>query len=182
MTVDDITSEEGYLDPLLSAGYQLRVREPGHRMVRTSALDVHIHILESGDPAGSDYLLFRDHLRRDSARPRALRAHKAGTHSLRLGRHERLRGREDGGSQSDQGTGPKSDLSATPALRSTLDQRQPARLPIGNRDVMDAVLRDRESDRETSRVKSARRHFAPHSEALSTSRHHAVTNVCGQYS
>jgi len=30
-------------------------------------LDVHIHILESGNPAGSDYLLFRDHHRRDSA-------------------------------------------------------------------------------------------------------------------
>ncbi len=67
VTVDDITSETDYLDPLLSAGYQLRVREPGHRMVRTPALDVHLHILESGDPAGSDYLLFRDHLRRDSA-------------------------------------------------------------------------------------------------------------------
>jgi len=66
VTVDDITSEEDYLDPLLRAGYQLRVREPGHRMVRTPALDVHVHLLESGDPAGSDYLLFRDHLRRDS--------------------------------------------------------------------------------------------------------------------
>jgi len=67
VAVDDITSETDYLDPLLSAGYQLRVREPGHRMVRTPALDVHLHILESGDPAESDYLLFRDHLRRDSA-------------------------------------------------------------------------------------------------------------------
>lgn len=67
VTVDDITSEEDYLDPLLSAGYQLRVCEPGHRMVRTPALDVHIHIHESGDPAGIDYLLLRDHLRRDSA-------------------------------------------------------------------------------------------------------------------
>ncbi len=65
--VDDITAEEYYLEPLLSAGYQLRVREPGHRLVRTPTLDVHIHILESGDVAGSDYLLFRDHLRRDSA-------------------------------------------------------------------------------------------------------------------
>ncbi len=62
--VDDITAEEEYLHPLLSTGYQLRVREPGHRMVRTSALDVHIHILGSGDPERDEYLLLRDHLRR----------------------------------------------------------------------------------------------------------------------
>jgi GrpB-like predicted nucleotidyltransferase (UPF0157 family) len=66
-TVDDITAEEDYLAPLLSAGYQLRVREPGHRMVRTPALDVHIHILESGHPAAVDYLVLRDHLRRNCA-------------------------------------------------------------------------------------------------------------------
>lgn len=67
VTVDDITAEERYLDPLLSAGYELRVREPGHRLVRTPALDVHVHIFEACDPAGSEYLLFRDHLRRDGA-------------------------------------------------------------------------------------------------------------------
>jgi GrpB-like predicted nucleotidyltransferase (UPF0157 family) len=67
VTVDDITAEEEYLDPLLNAGFQLRVREPKHRMVRTPELDVHIHILESGDPAGIDYLLLRDHLRGDRA-------------------------------------------------------------------------------------------------------------------
>ena len=67
VSVEDITAEEDYLEPLLSAGYQLRVREPGHRMLRTPALDVHIHIHESGDPAAVDYLLLRDHLRRDYA-------------------------------------------------------------------------------------------------------------------
>jgi GrpB-like predicted nucleotidyltransferase (UPF0157 family) len=67
VTVDDITAEEEYLDPPPSAGYQLRVREPRHRMVRTPSRDVHIHILESGDPAGIDYLLLRDHLRGDRA-------------------------------------------------------------------------------------------------------------------
>ncbi len=67
VTVDDITAEEDYLGPLLSAGYQLRVREPGHRMVRTPALDVHIHILESGAPAAVDHLVLRNHLRRDRA-------------------------------------------------------------------------------------------------------------------
>ena len=67
VVVADITAEEEYLDPLLAVGYQLRVREPGHRMVRTPALDVHIHILESGDPERDEYLLLRDHLRRSSA-------------------------------------------------------------------------------------------------------------------
>lgn len=67
VTVNDITAEEQYLGPLLSAGYLLRVREPGHRLVRTPARDVHVHVLEAGDPAGPEYLLFRDHLRRDGA-------------------------------------------------------------------------------------------------------------------
>ncbi|HWI42609.1 MAG TPA: GrpB family protein [Nocardioides sp.] len=63
LTVEDITAEEDYLEPLLAAGYELRVREPGHRMVRTPARDVHVHILRVGDPAADDYLLLRDHLR-----------------------------------------------------------------------------------------------------------------------
>jgi GrpB-like predicted nucleotidyltransferase (UPF0157 family) len=63
VTVDDITAEEDYLEPLLAAGYELRVREPGHRLVRTSTRDVHVHLFERGDPAVDDYLLLRDHLR-----------------------------------------------------------------------------------------------------------------------
>lgn len=65
--VEDITAEEDYLDPLLSVGYHLRVREPQHRMVRTAARDAHIHLLELGDPAAADYLLLRDHLRWNTA-------------------------------------------------------------------------------------------------------------------
>ncbi|WP_017935698.1 GrpB family protein [Nocardioides sp. Iso805N] len=65
VTVADATAEEDYLDRLLDAGYELRVREPGHRLVRTPARDVHVHIVEVGDPAARDYLLFRDHLRAD---------------------------------------------------------------------------------------------------------------------
>ena len=49
VTVDDVTAEEDYLDQLLDAGYELRVREPGRRMVRTLARDVHVHIHEVGD-------------------------------------------------------------------------------------------------------------------------------------
>jgi GrpB-like predicted nucleotidyltransferase (UPF0157 family) len=67
LVVPDITAEEDYLDPLLAAGYQLRVREPGHRMVRTPDRDVHVHILEPDAPEADDYLLLRDHLRVDEA-------------------------------------------------------------------------------------------------------------------
>ncbi len=66
VTVPDITAEEEYLGPLLSAGYELRVREPGHRMVRTPERDTHVHVLEANDPAASDYLLLRDRLRTDT--------------------------------------------------------------------------------------------------------------------
>jgi GrpB-like predicted nucleotidyltransferase (UPF0157 family) len=66
VAVDDITAEEDYLDAVLAAGYLLRVREPGHRLVRTPNRDVHIHIYEKGDQAITNYLLFRDRLRLDS--------------------------------------------------------------------------------------------------------------------
>lgn len=66
VAVDDITAEEDYLDPLLEAGYVLRVREPGHRLVRTPERDVHVHLYERGDPAVAEYLLLRDHLRADT--------------------------------------------------------------------------------------------------------------------
>lgn len=65
VTVEDVTAEEDYLDQLLDAGYDLRVREPGHRMVRTPARDVHVHIHEVGDQEAYDLLLLRDHLRTD---------------------------------------------------------------------------------------------------------------------
>jgi GrpB-like predicted nucleotidyltransferase (UPF0157 family) len=67
LTVHDVTAEEDYLAPLIDAGYVLRVREPGHRMVRTVQRDVHIHVFEVDDPAVGDYLLFRDRLRVDLA-------------------------------------------------------------------------------------------------------------------
>lgn len=66
VTVEDITAEEDFLDALLAAGYELRVREPGHRLVRTPAQDVHVHLFERGDPAVDEYLLLRDHLRSDA--------------------------------------------------------------------------------------------------------------------
>ncbi|MGF0115203.1 GrpB family protein [Promicromonospora sp. Marseille-Q5078] len=66
LSVPDVEDEGAYLPALLAAGYVLRVREPGHRLVRTPELDVQVHIC----PAGSDWerrhLLFRDRLRHDA--------------------------------------------------------------------------------------------------------------------
>ena len=66
VAVDDITAEEDYLDAMLAAGYLLRVREPGHRLVRTPERDVHVHIYGTGDEAITRYLLLRDRLRTDA--------------------------------------------------------------------------------------------------------------------
>lgn len=67
VTVEDITAEEDYLDQLLGSGYELRVREPAHRLVRTPVRDVQVHIHQVGEQAAADHLLFRDHLRSDPA-------------------------------------------------------------------------------------------------------------------
>ena len=67
LLVDDITAESKYLDPLTRSGYVVRVREPGHRMLRTPELDVHLHVFEPGTPAAEDLLLLREHLRRHEA-------------------------------------------------------------------------------------------------------------------
>lgn len=63
LLVADITAEEDHVDPLVAAGYVLRVREPGHRMLRTPARDVHLHVHEADDPEAAELLLFRDRLR-----------------------------------------------------------------------------------------------------------------------
>jgi GrpB-like predicted nucleotidyltransferase (UPF0157 family) len=67
VTVDDITAEEDHVDRLLAAGYVLRVREPGHRLVRTPERTVHVHVYEHDAPAVEEYRLFRDRLRADAA-------------------------------------------------------------------------------------------------------------------
>jgi GrpB-like predicted nucleotidyltransferase (UPF0157 family) len=67
LVVADITAEEEHVAELVAAGYVLRVREPGHRLVRTPARDVHVHVYEEGDPAVEAYLLLRDRLRSDAA-------------------------------------------------------------------------------------------------------------------
>ncbi|OUE25932.1 GrpB family protein [Clavibacter michiganensis] len=67
VVVADITAEEDHVARLVAAGYDRRVREPGHRLVRTPARDVHVHVYEEGDPAVEAYLLLRDRLRADPA-------------------------------------------------------------------------------------------------------------------
>jgi GrpB-like predicted nucleotidyltransferase (UPF0157 family) len=66
LTVADVSSEAAYLPALESAGFLLRVREPEHRMVRTPARDVHIHVYEPGRPEVRDYIDLRDWLRVDA--------------------------------------------------------------------------------------------------------------------
>jgi GrpB-like predicted nucleotidyltransferase (UPF0157 family) len=66
LSVEDPETEAGYLPPLESSGYELRVREPGHRLVRTPARDVHVHICHAGGDWEQRHLLFRDWLRHNA--------------------------------------------------------------------------------------------------------------------
>ncbi|MGH9098454.1 MAG: GrpB family protein [Acidimicrobiales bacterium] len=59
--------ESAYVPALEDAGYVLRVREPGHRMLRTTALDVHVHVCAVGSDWERRHLLFRDWLRRSDS-------------------------------------------------------------------------------------------------------------------
>jgi GrpB-like predicted nucleotidyltransferase (UPF0157 family) len=70
LVVADSGNEESYLPALQAAGYVLRVREPDfdqHRMLRTPAKDVHIHVFSPGSKEIARYLAFRDHLRTNAA-------------------------------------------------------------------------------------------------------------------
>jgi len=70
LVVADSSDEASYVPDLLAAGYELRVREPDfheHRMLRTSAHDVHVHVFTLGSVEISRYLIFRDWLRMDNA-------------------------------------------------------------------------------------------------------------------
>lgn len=73
LTVADVADEDAYVPALEGAGFVLRVREPGHRMLRTPDKDVHVHVYEPADQAVADYLDLRDWLR-ESAADRALYA------------------------------------------------------------------------------------------------------------
>ncbi len=73
LTVVKIEAESDYAPSMYDAGFELRVREPGHRMFRTPERDVHVHVYEPTDQAVADYLDLRDWLRFDE-RDRALYA------------------------------------------------------------------------------------------------------------
>jgi GrpB-like predicted nucleotidyltransferase (UPF0157 family) len=63
VTVDDPEDDAVIVPALHAAGYELRVREPGHRMFRTPARDVHVHLWSDRDPQVDRHLRFRDRLR-----------------------------------------------------------------------------------------------------------------------
>ncbi len=63
LTVADPDDEDVLVAALEPAGYELRVREPGHRMFRTPERDVHLHVWRDSDPEVGRHLRFRDHLR-----------------------------------------------------------------------------------------------------------------------
>lgn len=68
--VADPDREADWLPDLERAGYALRVREPeqdGHRMLRTPARDLHLHVFAPASVEVRRYLLLRDLLRSDPA-------------------------------------------------------------------------------------------------------------------
>jgi GrpB-like predicted nucleotidyltransferase (UPF0157 family) len=67
VSVGDPDSEDDYVPLLEATGYVLRVREPVHRMLRTPALDVHVHVCAAGGAWERRHLLFRDWLRVEPA-------------------------------------------------------------------------------------------------------------------
>lgn len=63
LIVMNVEEERAYVLPLESARFVLRVREPGHRMFRTTEKDVHIHVFEPNSEQIADYRDLRDWLR-----------------------------------------------------------------------------------------------------------------------
>jgi GrpB-like predicted nucleotidyltransferase (UPF0157 family) len=61
--IDRLDEDPGFCDSLQEAGYELRVREPDHRMFRTPARDVHVHFWLTGSDDIARHLVFRDWLR-----------------------------------------------------------------------------------------------------------------------
>ncbi len=64
VSVEDPDNESAYVPKLQGAGYVL-VREPGHRMLRSLARDVQVHVWAVGSGDERRHLVFRDRLRRN---------------------------------------------------------------------------------------------------------------------
>jgi GrpB-like predicted nucleotidyltransferase (UPF0157 family) len=70
LAVADSGDEDAYVPDLIAAGYEMRVRDPGwheHRMLRTPAHDVHLHVFTVGSSEIARNVRFRDRLRADDA-------------------------------------------------------------------------------------------------------------------
>ncbi len=77
LSVPDVEDERAYVELLVAAGYRLRVREPGHRLLRTPERAVHVHVCDAGSDWERRHLLFRDWLRRSADDREAYAALKA---------------------------------------------------------------------------------------------------------
>jgi len=63
LIVDDVQAEAAFVPALEAAGFELRVRERDHRMLRTPRRDTHLHVYAPGRAEARDYLDLRDWLR-----------------------------------------------------------------------------------------------------------------------
>jgi GrpB-like predicted nucleotidyltransferase (UPF0157 family) len=63
VAVADPDEDNAFGPALEAAGYELRVREPGHRMFRTPERDVQIHVWAASDSEVERLVCFRDRLR-----------------------------------------------------------------------------------------------------------------------
>jgi GrpB-like predicted nucleotidyltransferase (UPF0157 family) len=79
VTVEDPDDEAAFVGALQGAAYELRVREPGHRMFRTRGRDVNVHVWAAGSDEQRRHLLFRDWLR---SHPEDRRAYEATKRAL----------------------------------------------------------------------------------------------------
>lgn len=66
ITVSDPDNDTEIVAAMQSVGFELRVREPGHRMFRTPLRDVHVHFWRDADPELRRHLRFRDRPRRST--------------------------------------------------------------------------------------------------------------------
>jgi GrpB-like predicted nucleotidyltransferase (UPF0157 family) len=70
LVVTNSADESGYVPPLESIGYVLRIREPEwyeHRMFKGQHTKINLHVFSSGCPEIQRMLLFRDWLRNHAA-------------------------------------------------------------------------------------------------------------------
>lgn len=63
LVVPDVADEASYVPALVAQGYALRLREPGHRLLKGPEVDVNLHVYSPGDEEIDRILSFRDWLR-----------------------------------------------------------------------------------------------------------------------